>query len=92
MMVKVAGNILHKFDWYATLNEWDPQEMKDYLCLSLTGKASEFYELVTDKRDNLSFINIVEKLERRFGYKELPETTMIIFSNATQTNDETIDD
>ncbi|KAH3722382.1 hypothetical protein DPMN_065340 [Dreissena polymorpha] len=66
--------------------------MKEYLCLSLTGKASEFYALVTDKRDNLSFVNIVEKLVLRFGYKELPETAKIKFSNATQTHDETIDD
>ncbi|KAH3874178.1 hypothetical protein DPMN_037420 [Dreissena polymorpha] len=81
-----------KFDRYATLNDWDPQKMKEYLCLSLTGKASEFYALVTDKQDNLSFVNIVEKLERRYGDKELPETAMIKFSNATQTHDETIDD
>ncbi|KAH3889421.1 hypothetical protein DPMN_013475 [Dreissena polymorpha] len=40
----------------------------------------------------LSFFEVVDKLERRFGYRDLPETARVTFSSARQGDDESVDD
>ena len=80
-----------KFRKYAGILEWSEAEKRDYLCLCLTDKASEFYALNTDKQE-VTYAEMVEKLEKRFGFRELPETAMVNFSGAQQGADETLDD
>jgi hypothetical protein len=52
--------------------------------MSLTDSASKYYALVMDRDPDLDYDQFIEKMERRFGYQELPETAMIKFSNACQ--------
>jgi hypothetical protein len=81
-----------KFKKYASINEWTEDEKLDYLCMSLTDSASEYYALVMDRDPELDYDQLIEKMERRFGYQELPETAMIKFSNACQDKNELLDE
>ncbi|KAH3701154.1 hypothetical protein DPMN_076137 [Dreissena polymorpha] len=81
-----------KFYRYVVVNDWSEREKRDYLCLYLTDTASDYHTLITDKTPNITYNGIIEKLERRFGCQELPETAMIKFSNACQQKDEFLDD
>ncbi|KAH3817331.1 hypothetical protein DPMN_118864 [Dreissena polymorpha] len=81
-----------KFNRYVVVNDWSEREKKDYLCLCLTDTASDYHTLITDKIPGISYNAIMEKMERRFGCQELPETAMIKFSNACQQKDELLDD
>ncbi|KAH3842929.1 hypothetical protein DPMN_116434 [Dreissena polymorpha] len=83
---------LTKFEKYAGIFEWDDFEKRDFLCLCLTDKASEYYALVMDREVELGYIEVVDKLERRFGYRELPETARVTFSGARQGEEESVDD
>ncbi|KAH3724157.1 hypothetical protein DPMN_049967 [Dreissena polymorpha] len=83
---------LTKFGKFASIFEWTEEEKRDYLCLCLTDRASEFYALTTDRNVEMTYAAVVEKLERRFGYRELPETAMVTFSSATQREEESLDE
>jgi hypothetical protein len=45
-----------------------------------------------DRDPDLDYDQLIEKMERRFGYQELPETAMIKFSNAGQEKNELLDE
>jgi myosin heavy subunit len=66
-----------KFNRYVVVNDWSEREKKDYLCLCLTDTARDYHTLITDKTPNITYNAIMEKLERRFGCQELPETAEI---------------
>ena len=83
---------LTKFGKFAAIYEWTEEEKRDYLCLCLTDKASEFYALTTDRHVEMTYAEVVEKLEKRFGYRELPETAMVTFSSAVQREEESLDE
>lgn len=81
-----------KFSRYAEVYEWSPQECKDQICWCLEGKASEYYAMLTDRNKHMSFTDMIEKFEKRFGYKELPETAQVQFQIARQQADENLED
>ncbi|CAC5424769.1 unnamed protein product [Mytilus coruscus] len=81
-----------KFARYAEVCEWGPQECKDQLCWCLEGKASEYYALITERDQEVSYRELVEKLHKRFGFKALPETARVQFNNARQTPEESVED
>lgn len=81
-----------KFTRYATAAKWTEEECLDALCWCLTDKASDFYALVTERRDDMTYFELLRKLEKRFGQKELPETAHARFLQATQTSDEELED
>ncbi|MES9906418.1 MAG: hypothetical protein ABW168_27520, partial [Sedimenticola sp.] len=81
-----------KFSKYAEAQRWSAKECKDNLCWCLVDKASEFYANMAEKNQHIEYFDVIRKLERRFGYKDLPETATIAFNNARQTNEESIDD
>ncbi|KAH3797518.1 hypothetical protein DPMN_151099 [Dreissena polymorpha] len=81
-----------KFEKYAGIFEWEDREKRDYLCLCLTDKASEYYALVMDREVELGYHEVVDKLERRFGYRDLPETARVTFCSARQGEEESVDD
>ncbi|KAH3878357.1 hypothetical protein DPMN_002246 [Dreissena polymorpha] len=83
---------LTKFGKFASIFEWTEEEKRNYLCLCLTDRASEFYALTTDRHTEMTYAAVVEKLERRFGYRELPKTAMVTFSSATQREEESLDE
>ncbi|KAH3733240.1 hypothetical protein DPMN_039665 [Dreissena polymorpha] len=83
---------LTKFEKFSTNFEWKDREKRDYLCFCLTDKASEYYAFVMDIEVELSYLEVVEKLERRFGYRDLPEAARVTLSSARQGDDELVDD
>ena len=81
-----------KFRRYAEVHNWTPRNCKDQLCFCLKGKASEFFATVTQKDADLTFEEIMTKLHKRFGIKEIPETARVKFNSLKQVNDESIED
>lgn len=57
----------------------------------MEGKASEYYALIVERNRNVEYGDLVRKLEKRFGFKELPETAQVQFQNATQALEESLE-
>ncbi|MES9883358.1 MAG: helix-hairpin-helix domain-containing protein [Sedimenticola sp.] len=81
-----------KFSKYAEVQGWSENECKDYLCWCLEGKASEFYALLIERNTKIDFFDLATKLEKRFGFKDLPETAHIQFMQARQLPQESLDE
>ena len=81
-----------KFNKYAEAQGWSGKECKDYLCLSLMGKASEFYANLCERDDHIEYYDLIHKFEKRFGFTELPETALIGFNSARQGSSESLHD
>jgi len=81
-----------KFSRYAEVSEWTGGECRDQLCWCLDGKASEYYALLVERNQDMAYRDLVVKLEKRFGFRELPETAQAQFNNARQTADELLED
>ena len=73
-----------KFDNYAREHHWSSQERKFNLMFILEGKAAEFFASVHECEPELPFYDIVRKLEARFAFRELQETSQLAFMNETQ--------
>ena len=58
----------------------------------LDGKASEYYALLVERNQDMAYMDLIRKLEKRFGFRELPETAQVQFNNARQTPDELLED
>jgi hypothetical protein len=63
-----------KFSRYAEVSEWTEGEYRDQLCWCLDGKASEYYALLVERNQEMVYMDLIRKLEKRFGFRELPET------------------
>ncbi|MEW8548560.1 MAG: hypothetical protein AB2693_34090 [Candidatus Thiodiazotropha sp.] len=81
-----------KFARYAEAQGWTAKTCKDYLCWCLEGKASEFYTLLIERDPNMEYFDLMRKLEKRFGFKDLPETAQVQFMQAKQTPDEKLEE
>ena len=81
-----------KFDNYGREHHWSSQECKSNLMYILEGKAAEFFASVHAREPELPFYDIVRKLEARFAFRELQETSQLAFMNATQGKDEKVED
>ena len=57
-----------------------------------TSKASEYYALLVERNQDMAYMDLIRKLEKRFGFRELPETAQVQFNNARQTPDELLED
>jgi hypothetical protein len=66
--------------------------VRDQLCWCLDGKASEYYALLVERNQEMVYMDLIRKLEKRFGFRELPETAQVQFNNARQTPDELLED
>ena len=84
--------IYAKFSRYAEVSEWTEGECRDQLCWCLDGKASEYYALLVERNQEMVYMDLIRKLETRFGFRELPETAQVQFNNARQTPDELLED
>lgn len=58
----------------------------------MEGKASEYYALIVERNRNVEYGDLVRKLEKLFGFKELPETAQVQFQNARQALEESLED
>ena len=81
-----------KFSRYAEVSEWTEGECRDQLCWCLDGKASEYYALLVERNQDMAYMDLIRKLEKWFGFRELPETAQVQFNNARQTQDELLVD
>jgi hypothetical protein len=80
-----------KFSSYAEAQGWSTKECEDYLCWCLEDRASDYFAILVEG-EPLDYSQLVYKLEKRFGKKELPETAMIAFNNAKQMVEESLED
>ncbi|KAH3856280.1 hypothetical protein DPMN_098865 [Dreissena polymorpha] len=83
---------LTRFLNFASTFEWTEEEKRDYLCLCPTDKASECYALTSDRHVEMTYEEVVEKLEKQFGYPTMPETAMITFYSSCQGEEESLND
>ena len=74
-----------KFSRYAEVTEWTEGECRDQLCCCLHGKASEYCVLLVEPNHDMAYKDLILKIEKRFGFRELPETAQVQFNNAHQT-------
>ncbi len=81
-----------KFEMYARAYNWNPNNCKNCLCWSLTGKASDFYLTITERDATMTYDHIILRLEKRFGEKDLDETAQVRFHQAIQQPNESLDD
>ena len=82
----------HKFSLYASQLGWTPEDCFNCLCWSLTGKAADFYAILLEQKHTLNYRQLLNKLESRFGAKELTATAQGLFQQATQAPRETLED
>ena len=64
----------------------------DQLCWCLDGKASEQYALLVERNHDMAYKDLIIKIDKRFGFRELPEAAQVQFSNARQTPNELLED
>jgi hypothetical protein len=48
--------------------------------------------LLVERNQEMVYMDLIQKLEKRFGFRELPETAQVQFNNARQTPDELLED
>ena len=72
----------NKFSRFAEANQWNPQECIDNLCWALEGTASEYFTLLMENNSHMSYKDLVQSFERRFGFRGLSETDLVQFSKA----------
>ena len=74
------------------VKNWTNEESKDYLSLSLEGKASEYYATLVTRNEDIGFPDVLSKLEKRFGGVPLPDTAQTQLANSRQQPEESIED
>ena len=70
----------------------DRSECRNQLCWCLDGKASEYYAILVERNHDMAYKVLILKIEKRFGFRELPETAQVQFNNAHQTPEELLED
>lgn len=83
---------LQKFMRLAEVKNWRPQESRDYLGWCLEGRASEYFATVVTQNADIGFLQLMQKSEKRFGYKEIPETAQLKINSLMQANGESLED
>ena len=81
-----------KFETYAEASNWSENEKNHAMCWSLTGKAADYYALLTEREAQIDYSTLMERMERRFGARELPETSYARFASAQQRENEELED
>jgi hypothetical protein len=56
----------------------------------LEGKASEYYVTIVTQQVDIGFIQLMQKMEKRFGYKEIPDTAQLKLVSIVQGLDESM--
>ncbi len=79
-----------KFNMFADEHQWTANQRKQNLCWCLEDKASEFYSRLVARDPEMDYFAIVNQLARRFDLNELPESSQIHFTYASQNPKETL--
>ncbi|KAH3865051.1 hypothetical protein DPMN_028089 [Dreissena polymorpha] len=80
-----------KFERYARVQDWSDAECADCLGWCLTGKAVDFYALLTEGRGTVPYAELMQRLQERFGARELTATAQGRFHVAYQEVGESLD-
>jgi hypothetical protein len=59
---------------------------------SLEDKAGEYLTLLLERDPLITYPEIIEKLEKRFGFQDVPKMSMIQFQNCKQEKHESLED
>ena len=81
-----------KFESYATAAGWNDEKKTDMLIWGLKGKAADFYVLLCNMNEDLSYKHLISEFGKRFKREELPETLQAHFQNECQDEGETLRD
>ena len=77
---------IEQFNVHALINQWSDEHKKTMLLLCLRDNAADYYAM--QNTGNRTFDELVKKMEKRFGKKELPETLRVQFLGLKQTAEE----
>ena len=66
-----------KIRGYAHTAGWTEEQKKDQLLWSLENKAGEYFTLLLERDPLITYPEIIEKLEKRVGFQDVPEMSMI---------------
>ena len=64
--------------------QWSYAQRLDELRRCMEGRANDFIDLVLGREPRLNYLEVVERMERRFDYQEPPESAQLEFSTARQ--------
>lgn len=81
-----------KFTRFSEIRNWRPQESRDYLGWCLEGRASEYYATIISQDGDIGFGHLMQKMEKRFGYKEIPETAQLKINSLSQESGERLEE
>ena len=81
-----------KYKRYASVCQWTHDEMRDNLLWCLGGKACDFYINTVAINSNISFDDVVTKLEKRFHFPVLEEMALLQLENSEQLPHESLED
>lgn len=81
-----------KFMKFVESNRLSAKDCTENLCWILEGKASEYFTVQLERNPGIEFFDIMSKMERRFGFKELAETSQARLRTAKQYPDEKLTD
>ena len=80
-----------KFTSYALAKQWTPAQCLECLCWCLEGKASEFYTATLKRDAGIEKRDLMQKMKRRFGKSDLPETAQVKLGTLCQESDESLE-
>ena len=86
------ATFLVKFEIMANSSNLSPQERRDYLCWCLTGAASRYGTNLIRHNKNISYDDMVTKMEQRFNYGNEAGTLQVQFQCARQSPNESTDE
>ena len=81
-----------KFRGYARTAGWTEEQKKDQLLWSLEDKAGEYLTLLLERDPLITYPEIIEKVEKRFGFQDVPKMSMIQFQNCKQEKHESLEE
>ena len=81
-----------KFESYAAAAGRTDDKKTDMLIWGLQGKAADFYVLLCNMNEDLSYKHLISEFGNRFKREELPETLQARFQNECQDEGETLRD
>ena len=75
---------LVKFEIFADASNWTDEERRNQLCWCLTGSASRYGTNLIRHNKEITFTELVSKMEQRFNHGNEAETLQVQFYNSRQ--------
>ncbi|GFO46659.1 hypothetical protein PoB_007316400 [Plakobranchus ocellatus] len=81
-----------KFKRFVREQMFSEKDSKDYLCWVLVDRAADYYTLMMREDRHMPLRQLMKRMEQRFASKHLRETALILFQDAKQRIEESIED